>query len=49
MTSQFDGKVAVVTGGSSEIGQATAVAFGKAGAKVVVAARREIEGAETVG
>lgn len=48
MTSQFDGKVAVVTGGSSGIGQATAVAFGKAGAKVVVAARREAEGAETV-
>lgn len=48
MTSQFDNKVAIVTGGSSGIGQATAIAFGKAGAKVVVAARREIEGAETV-
>lgn len=48
MTSQFDGKVVIVTGGSSGIGQATAIAFGKAGAKVVVAARREIEGAETV-
>lgn len=48
MTSQFDGKVAIVTGGSSGIGQATAIAFGKAGAKVVVAARRETEGAETV-
>ena len=48
MAGKFDGKVAVVTGGSSGIGRATAIAFGKAGAKVVVAARREAEGAETV-
>ena len=44
----FDGKVAIVTGGSSGIGRAAAIAFGKAGAKVVVAARREVEGEETV-
>jgi len=44
----FDGKVAIVTGGSSGIGRAAAIAFEKAGAKVVVAARREAEGEETV-
>jgi NAD(P)-dependent dehydrogenase (short-subunit alcohol dehydrogenase family) len=48
MADQFEGKVVIVTGGSSGIGQATAIAFGKAGAKVVVAARRHSEGEETV-
>lgn len=48
MAGQFEGKVAIVTGGSSGIGQATAIAFGKAGAKVVVAARRDSEGEQTV-
>lgn len=48
MAGQFEGKVAIITGGSSGIGRATAIAFGKAGAKVVVAARRDFEGEETV-
>jgi NAD(P)-dependent dehydrogenase (short-subunit alcohol dehydrogenase family) len=44
-----DQKVAIVTGGSSGIGRATAVALAKEEeAKVVVAARREKEGEETV-
>ncbi|HYW18958.1 MAG TPA: SDR family oxidoreductase [Nodularia sp. (in: cyanobacteria)] len=47
MTSML-GKVAIVTGGSSGIGRAAAVAFGQAGAKVVIAARREAEGKETM-
>lgn len=38
----------MVTGGSSGIGQATAVAFAREGAKVVVASRREDEGQQTV-
>jgi NAD(P)-dependent dehydrogenase (short-subunit alcohol dehydrogenase family) len=45
---KFQGKVALVTGGSSGIGRAAAIAFSKEGAKVVIAARREHEGNETV-
>lgn len=41
-------KVAMVTGGSSGIGQATAIEFAQQGAKVIVAARREAQGIETV-
>lgn len=44
----FQGKVAVITGGSSGIGRATAVAFAREGAIVVVASRREEEGAEAI-
>lgn len=42
------GKVVLVTGGSSGIGRASALAFAKSGAKVVVANRRLEAGQETV-
>ncbi len=44
----FARKVAIITGGSSGIGRATAIAFAKQGAKVVVASRRIQESQETV-
>jgi NAD(P)-dependent dehydrogenase (short-subunit alcohol dehydrogenase family) len=48
MTTELQGKVGIVTGGTSGIGRDAAVLFAKAGAKVVVAGRREAEGNETV-
>ena len=41
-------KVAIITGGSSGIGRATAVALAKEGVNVAIAARRTKEGEETV-
>src|SRR5712691_10060013 len=48
MTTELHGKVGIVTGGTSGIGRDAAVLFAKAGAKVVVAGRREVEGKETI-
>jgi NAD(P)-dependent dehydrogenase (short-subunit alcohol dehydrogenase family) len=48
VTKELQNKVAIVTGGTSGIGRATAIRFAEAGARVVVAGRREAEGEETL-
>jgi NAD(P)-dependent dehydrogenase (short-subunit alcohol dehydrogenase family) len=48
MAAELEGKVGLVTGGTSGIGRDAAILFAKAGAKVVVAGRREVEGKKTV-
>jgi NAD(P)-dependent dehydrogenase (short-subunit alcohol dehydrogenase family) len=44
----FTGKVVLVTGGNTGIGRATALAFAREGAQVVITGRRENQGEETV-
>jgi NAD(P)-dependent dehydrogenase (short-subunit alcohol dehydrogenase family) len=48
VTGMLDGKVALVTGGASGIGRATAVTMAREGARVAVTDRTEASAAETV-
>ena len=48
MSEGFKGRTALVTGATTGMGRAVALALGERGANVVIAARREKEGAEAV-
>lgn len=48
MNIQFNGKVAVITGGSTGIGAATAIQYAESGGKIVIGDINELDGKETV-
>jgi NAD(P)-dependent dehydrogenase (short-subunit alcohol dehydrogenase family) len=48
MQTSFQNKVVLITGATSGIGKVSALAFAKAGAKVIVSGRREAEGQSVV-